>query len=68
MSDHVLVFDFIPVCKTGNAATEKNYKVRKKITTPDGQSRTMRSGNLSGDYSDEHFSLHPIYPNPENTQ
>lgn len=64
MADHVLVFDFLPVPYPGSAKPEQNYRLRKRITTPDGQQKTVRSGLLIGDYSDEHFSLHPVYPQP----
>ncbi len=63
MSEHVLVFDFLPVPQPGSIEPEQTYRLRKRINRPDGQSRTARSGVLKGDYSDEHFTLHPVYPN-----
>lgn len=62
MSDHVLVFDFIPVPQAGNSKPEMSYQIRKKIIAPDGQCKTARPLRLKGDYTDEHFTLHPVYP------
>lgn len=62
MTDHVLVFDFLPVPHPGSTEAEQTYKLRKRITSPDGQSKTARTGLLKGDYTDEHFTLHPVYP------
>jgi hypothetical protein len=62
MAEHVLVFDFLPVPHPGSPDPEQNYRLRKKIIDADGQSRTARTGHLKGDYTDEHFTLHPVYP------
>lgn len=62
MTDHVLVFDFLPVPHPGSPEPEQTYRLRKRIIGPDGQSRTARTGLLKGDYADEHFTLHPVYP------
>ncbi|MFN0215339.1 MAG: hypothetical protein ACKVT2_13870 [Saprospiraceae bacterium] len=64
MSDHVLVFDFLPVPQSGSLVPEQTYRLRKRIIDPNGLSRTARTGLLKGDYTDEHFTLHPMYPNP----
>lgn len=68
MADHTLVFDFLPVSHPGSQEAEQTYKLRKRIIDADGQSRTARSGLIKGDYADEHFTLHPIYPIPEKPQ
>lgn len=62
MTDHVLVFDFLPVRVPGSHQAEQGYRLRKKITTQEGKSQTSRTGLISGDYADEHFTLHPMYP------
>jgi hypothetical protein len=62
MADHVLVFDFLPVPFPGSPDPEQTYRLRKRITHPDGQSQTAKTGPLRGDYCDEHFTLHPVYP------
>jgi len=62
MTDHVLVFDFLPVPHLGSPEPEQSYRLRKRIVGPDGKSRTARSGLLKGDFTDEHFTLHPVYP------
>ncbi len=62
MTDHILVFDFLPVPRPGSPNPEQTYRCRKKIVTAEGQSKTTRTGLLKGDYADEHFTLHPVYP------
>lgn len=62
LTDHVLVFDFLPVQTPGSQEAEQTYKLRKRIISPEGQSKTARTGRIKGDYIDEHFTLHPVYP------
>lgn len=62
MTGHTLVFDFLPVPPVGNKCPELNYRLKKRIIRLDGQTKTARTGLLRGDYQDEHFTLHPVYP------
>lgn len=62
MTGHVLVFDFLTVPLPGSKLQEQTYRIRKRIIKVDGQRQTARSGPIKGDFSDEYFSVHPIYP------
>jgi hypothetical protein len=62
----VLMFDFLPVMLPDNANFDKNYRIRKKMQTASGRSRTSHSGVLQGEYRDEHFTLSPLYPERSN--
>lgn len=58
----VLIFDFLPVMLPNSTGLDKTYRIRKKIRTANGRSRSSRSGELQGAYQDEHFTLSPMYP------
>ena len=58
----VLRFDFLPVMLPGRVELIKSYRIRKKVKTAAGRSRTSQSGMLEGTYKDEHFTLLPVYP------
>ncbi|MCC6461698.1 MAG: hypothetical protein IT260_14585 [Saprospiraceae bacterium] len=64
MVNHVLVFDFLPVVPPNQFEAERSYRIRKNVTDANGRTRRRRSGILEGDYSDEHITLHAIYPEP----
>lgn len=67
-SSLVLIFDFLPVTLPNSTGLDKTYRIRKKIKTANGRSRTSKSGALQGDYRDEHFTLSPRYPEFPNAQ
>lgn len=58
----VLIFDFLPVTLPDSNEPDKTYRIRKKIETANGRSRTSQSKILTGEYKDEHFTLLPQYP------
>jgi hypothetical protein len=64
MTNHVLVFDFLPVITSQGKGPEKSYRIRKSVTTASGRSKKIGTRLLKGDYHDEHFAFHPIYPEP----
>ncbi|MEO6037724.1 MAG: hypothetical protein ABIQ93_04865 [Saprospiraceae bacterium] len=56
VTDRVLVFDFLPVLRTGNQKTETAYRLRKTLLTANGRQQTS-TRLLRGNYQDEHFTL-----------
>ena len=65
---NVIVFDFLPVFVGNTQETNKKYRIRKLITTSDGNQYIDKTDPLTGMYTDEYFTLKPRYPGAKNHQ
>ncbi len=57
---HKLLFDFLPIARRNTAEPQTEYLLRKRVTTPDGRSRTSRPTRHNGNFTDDfvHIKIH----------